>query len=313
MFKESYNPLTKEHTEIKVCAEGELRMNIVRMILKEAGGRFENAAGAIDSKDNMFRGSSGNAISDKLGGGGNNNPVMAQEETQTEETTETPATETTPEVDTASTTDATEETETFSDERLKDGYSDYKNSYRKMESKPLAGKLRNLDLDPMSQKSVTSNGSSGGGMGGMMKMFQGFGGGAGGEGAEGAGDMGADMGDMADAADAASDERLKRIFGDNEDAIKCFADINAIKFTYNDKAHEIPGSEEKGVDNDPHYGVKAQELAENPLTQTAVSKDPISEYLQVDTKELTMANTAIISEICKRILIIEKVLGIKVV
>jgi hypothetical protein len=283
------------------------------MILKEAGGRFENAAGAIDSKDNMFRGSSGNAISDKLGGGGNNNPVMAQEETQTEETTETPATETTPEVDTASTTDATEETETFSDERLKDGYSDYKNSYREMEGKPLAGKLKNLDLDPMSQKPATS-GSSGSGMnmGAMSKFMGSFGGGSG---AEGAGDAASsvDAGDMADAADAASDERLKRIFGDNEDAIKCFANINAIKFTYNDKAHEIPGSEEKGVDNDPHYGVKAQELAENPLTQTAVSKDPISEYLQVDTKELTMANTAIISEICKRILIIEKVLGIKVV
>jgi hypothetical protein len=59
--------------------------------------------------------------------------------------------------------------------------------------------------------------------------------------------------------------------------------------------------------------VKAQELAENPLTQTVVKKDPLSDYLEVDTKELTMANTAIISEICKRILIIEKVLGIKVV
>lgn len=282
-------------------------MNIVRMILKEAGGRFENAAGAINSKDNMFRGSSGNAVSDKLGGGENSNPVMAQEETQTEET---PATETTtPETDTSTTTDVTEETETFSDERLKDGY----NSYRKMESKPLAGKLRNLDLDPMSQKPATS-GSSGGGMnmGAMSKLMGSFGGGSG---AEGAGDAASsvDAGDMADAADAASDERLKRIFGDDEDAIKCFANINAIKFTYNDKAHDIPGSEDKGVDNDPHYGVKAQELAENPLTESAVSKDPISEYLQVDTKELTMANTAIISEICKRILIIEKVLGIKVV
>ena len=89
-------------------------MNIVRMILKEAGGRFENAAGAINSKDNMFRGSSGNAISDKIGGGENNNPVMAQEETQTEETVETPTTETTtPETDTSTTT---EETETFSDD-----------------------------------------------------------------------------------------------------------------------------------------------------------------------------------------------------
>ena len=283
-------------------------MNIVRMILKEAGGRFENAAGAINSKDNMFRGSSGNAISDKIGGGENNNPVMAQEETQTEETVETPNAETTtPETDTSTTTDVTEETETFSDERLKDGY----NTYKKLETEPLSGKLKNLDLS-VSPKMNTSGGG-GMNMGGMSKLMGSFGGGS--EGADMGGDAASsvDAGDMADVADAASDERLKRIFGDNEDAIKCFANINAIKFTYNDKAHDIPGSEDKGVDNDPHYGVKAQELAENPLTESAVSKDPISEYLQVDTKELTMANTAIISEICKRILIIEKVLGIKVV
>jgi hypothetical protein len=110
-----------------------------------------------------------------------------------------------------------------------------------------------------------------------------------------------------------SDERLKNIFGDNEDAIKAFAKINAIEFTYNDKAKEIPNGESNGVDDDKHFGVKAQELAENPLTESAVKKDPLSEYLEVDTKELTMANTAIISEICKRILILEKVLGIKVV
>lgn len=110
-----------------------------------------------------------------------------------------------------------------------------------------------------------------------------------------------------------SDERLKNIFGDNEDAIKVFANLNAIKFTYNDKAKEIPDSEGKGVDDDMHYGLKAQDLAKNPLTESAVKKDPLSDYLEVDTKELTMANTAIISEICKRILIIEKVLGIKVV
>lgn len=284
-------------------------MNVIKMILKEAGGRFENAAGAIDSKDNMFRGSSGNAISDKIGGGEQNNPVMSEEEQTTTESIETPAT--TENVEVADTSD---NEQIMSDGNLKNGYADYKNTYKELESRPLSGKLKNLDLNPMSQKPTTSNGSGGGGMGGMMQMFQGMGG----SGAEGAGDMGggADMGDMADAgdaADAASDERLKRIFGDNEDAIKCFADINAIKFTYNDTAHDIPGGEDKGVDNDPHYGVKAQELAENPLTESAVSKDPISEYLQVDTKELTMANTAIISEICKRILIIEKVLGIKVV
>jgi len=288
-------------------------MNIVRMILKEAGGRFENAAGAINSDDNMFKGSSGNAVSDKLGGGENNNPIMAEEEQTSTETVETPSTDNAEVSDTTASDVADSNDENImSDGNLKDGY----NSYRKLEKEPLSGKLKNLDLNPMSQKPTTSSGSGGGGMGGMMQMFQGMGGGA--DSAGGA-DMGADMGDMGDmadagdAADAASDERLKRIFGDNEDAIKCFADIDAIKFTYNDKAHDIPGGEEKGVDNDPHYGVKAQELAENPLTESAVSKDPISEYLQVDTKELTMANTAIISEICKRILIIEKVLGIKVV
>ena len=121
------------------------------------------------------------------------------------------------------------------------------------------------------------------------------------------------VGKMVTSKMESSDERLKNIFGDNEDAIKVFADLDAIKFTYNDKAKEIPGSEEKGVDDDVHYGLKAQELAKNPLTESAVKKDPLSDYLEVDTKELTMANTAIISEICKRILIIEKVLGIKVV
>ena len=297
-------------------------MNIVKMILKEAGGRMQNAAGSIGSKDNMFEGSSGNAISDKLGGGQNNNPVGNNEEGQ--ESTETPATEEQSaeqtekpqeEVFGADNTDTDTDIKPDSDERLKDGYS----TYHVLESKPLAGRLRNLDLDPTSSKPVTTGGNNASGVMNMIKGFQG----AGGEGSEGAGDMGGagdmagDMGDMAegagDAASAASDERLKRIFGDDEDAIKAFAAIDAIKFTYNDKAHEIDPNGNHGVDSDPHYGVKAQELAANPLTESAVSKDPISEYLQVDTKELTMANTAIISEICKRILIIEKVLGIKVV
>ena len=283
-------------------------MNIVRLILKEAGGRFKNAGGAIDSESNMFAGSSGNAPSDKIGmGTSGKNPFASEDEEK--EAAPSPVEETntsTPEADTTDVS-ADDAGEIMSDGNLK--------TYKQMESQPLKGRLKNLQLDPMK---AMSKGSGGGGMniGGMANMIKGFGGFGGG--AEGA-DMGADasdMGDMADAADAAdaaSDERLKRIFGDNEDAIKCFANINAIEFTYNDKAHDIPGGAEKGIDDDPHYGVKAQELAENPLTQTAVSKDPISEYLQVDTKELTMANTAIISEICKRILIIEKVLGIKVV
>lgn len=119
------------------------------------------------------------------------------------------------------------------------------------------------------------------------------------------------MGDMGGSVPN-SDERLKRIFGDDEDAIKAFSKINAIKFEYNDKAKEIHPNGEHQVDNDPHYGVKAQDLLENPLTASTVEKDE-SGYLAVNTPELTMANSAVISEICKRLLIIEKVLGIKVV
>lgn len=289
-------------------------MNIVRMILKEAGGRAENAAGAINSKNNMFAGSSGNAMSDKLTGGENNNPIQdTNEGTENAETVDT-STEM-PEAETTD-TNADTDTETFSDENLKT-YQNYKKE-NPSDLQTMKGKLKNLDLNPTSQKSVTSNGSGGGGMGAMSNMFSGIMGASGG-GAEGGADMGADAGDMgdmadaADGADAASDERLKNIFGDNEDAIKCFARINAIEFTYNDKAKDIPGGEEKGIDDDTHYGVKAQELAENPLTESAVKKDPISDYLTIDIKELTTANTAIISEICKRILILEKILGVKVV
>lgn len=276
------------------------------MILKEAGGRFENAAGAIDNKSNMFAGSSGNAVSDKLGGGESNNPIAQQEETQEETPAETPTETTTPEVTEESGNMGDEQS--FSDGNLKDTYNSYKTG-----SSTLKGKTKNLDLDPMSSKPSTSGAKVGGG---MSSMFKGIMGADSGSGTEGAGDVGADAGDMADAgdaADAASDTRLKNIFGDNEDIIKTFAKINAIEFTYNDKAKEIPGSENKGVDDDVHFGIKAQELAENPLTASAVSKDPNSGYLQVDTKELTTTNSAVISEICKRLEIIEKVLGIKVV
>lgn len=259
---------------------------MVRMILKEVGGRLENAGGSIKSDSNMFEGSSGNAPSDKLGlGSGGKNPVMesSSEEFNIDETE-------TPEVETAD-VDTEDAAEIMSDENLK-------------YSKQLKGRLKNLELDPMKASGKSSGGMNIGGMANLMKGMGSFGDNA---------DMASDMGDMADVADVASDERLKRIFGDDEDAISAFAKINAIKFIYNETAKEIPGGEKKGVDEDPHYGVKAQELAENSLTESAVKKDPISDYLEVDTKELTMANTAIISEICKRILIIEKVLGIKVV
>lgn len=109
-----------------------------------------------------------------------------------------------------------------------------------------------------------------------------------------------------------SDERLKRIFGDNQDAVQAFARLDSIKFTYNDKAKEVHPDGENGVDNDQHYGIKAQDLEKNPYTTAVVSEDA-NGYKQIDPAELTSVNTAVIAEICKRLLIIEKVLGIKVV
>lgn len=312
-------------------------MNLVRMILKEAGGRMQNAAGAINSDDNMFAGSSGNAPSDKmLGQKENQNPIMEQEETQTE----------TPEVDTStvSETDTEEAGELMSDEKLK-------------------GKLKDLKLSITPKMKM---GGMGGGIGNIAGMF------GGGEGAEDMGEMAEGAGDaMSDeriknyvdpgdtggyekdkirnkvenksaiqkgrvynrdsaknytrihhgknghgetftVKDIPSDERIKNIFGDNEDAIKAFAKIDAIEFVYNNKAKEIPDGEAKGIDEDPHYGIKAQDLAENPFTASTVKQDE-SGYLKVDTKELTMANSAVISEICKRLEIIKKILNIKVV
>ena len=121
----------------------------------------------------------------------------------------------------------------------------------------------------------------------------------------------ADMGNIA--GGIGSDERIKNIFGENEDIIKTFAKIKAIQFTYNDKAKEIPDGENKGVDDDVHLGIKAQDLEANPLTASAVKEDPSTGYKLVDTKELTAANSAVISELCRRIEILEKILGVKVV
>lgn len=109
-----------------------------------------------------------------------------------------------------------------------------------------------------------------------------------------------------------NEERIKRIFGDNEDIIKTFAKIDAIKFDYTDEAKEMFPDGQQNVDSDVHVGVKAQDLAENPVTSAVVEKDG-NDILHVNTEELTMANSAVLSEICKRIEVIEKILGIKAV
>lgn len=104
-----------------------------------------------------------------------------------------------------------------------------------------------------------------------------------------------------------SDERCKRLFGENcGDLLDCVSKLNSYVFEYNEKAKSIPGSENKGVDDDIHVGILAQELAANPATAAAVEEDPLSGYLQVDTKELTMAEMAILTAMAKRIKALEE-------
>lgn len=101
-----------------------------------------------------------------------------------------------------------------------------------------------------------------------------------------------------------SDEQLKNKSVFNDDIIDLFSKINAYDFAYTDKAKDLYLGN-KGVDNDEHVGVMAQELQQNPITDSTVSKDE-NGYLSIDTKELTMADTAVLSDVCKRLLQVEE-------
>ena len=108
-----------------------------------------------------------------------------------------------------------------------------------------------------------------------------------------------------------ADERLNHIFGDNEDIINTFAKIDAIEFKYKHKADNVPMGEALGIDDDVHLGIKAQDLEKSPITESIVTEDEQGNKM-IDTKELTAANSAVISEICKRLQVIENILGIEV-
>lgn len=101
-----------------------------------------------------------------------------------------------------------------------------------------------------------------------------------------------------------SDEQLKNKSVFNDDIIDLFSKINAYDFAYTDKAKDLYLGN-KGVDNDEHVGVMAQELQQNPITDSTVAKDE-NGYLSIDTKELTMADTAVLSDVCKRLLQVEE-------
>ena len=103
-----------------------------------------------------------------------------------------------------------------------------------------------------------------------------------------------------------SDERLKEIYGDSisDRILEDFAKIAAIDFTYNSNARELYGNT-NGVDDKEHTGVKAQDLESQKSTKSVVEEDE-NGYKTVDTQQLTMTNTAAISELSRRVLELEE-------
>lgn len=108
------------------------------------------------------------------------------------------------------------------------------------------------------------------------------------------------------AASAMSDIFLKEVYKDNIDdqIIENFSKISAIDFKYKpDAQKEYAGC--CGVDNKEHIGVIAQELEANPATAGTVETNEKGDK-QVNTAQLTMADTAAIAELSRRVLALEE-------
>ena len=98
----------------------------------------------------------------------------------------------------------------------------------------------------------------------------------------------------------ASDETLKNLYPDmGEDILNAFRKIRSCEFTYTPEAIEKTKVEIlPGVDEDAHMGVSAQDV-EAVLPEAVV--DNGSGHKLVDTKEMTMANTAAIAELARQL------------
>lgn len=100
---------------------------------------------------------------------------------------------------------------------------------------------------------------------------------------------------------AMSDERCKELFG-STNLIDAIAEIDAYRFKYKPGAEEINPS---ATPDKEHVGVLAQDLAANPVTQSAVVQDE-NGFLEVDTKELTMTTFALVTQLAKRLQALEE-------
>lgn len=80
-----------------------------------------------------------------------------------------------------------------------------------------------------------------------------------------------------------------------DEMIENFAKIKTLDFHYKPEIAEAIG------DDKQHVGVSAQNLEENPITEGCVEELEDGTKI-VDTRHLTAANTAVLSEVCKALM-----------
>ena len=91
--------------------------------------------------------------------------------------------------------------------------------------------------------------------------------------------------------------KIEKLFG--KDLVDTFARINSYSFNYTDEAQA-----EYGVDAKTNIGVMAQELETNPVTEnTVITDDNGTKHLV--TEKLAAVDTAVLAEVCKRLVAIE--------
>ena len=113
--------------------------------------------------------------------------------------------------------------------------------------------------------------------------------------------------EVAEGDNIISDCRLKELFG-TDDIVKLFSHINSYEFKYTPKALRLYNGT-KGVDEGTNIGVMAQELEENPVTENTVIDDE-NGYKNIETNKLAAADTAVLADVCKRLIAIEEKLGL---
>lgn len=107
-------------------------------------------------------------------------------------------------------------------------------------------------------------------------------------------------GGMSGAGKAFSDDNLKCKYSKDADVVlEAYRNLDAIIYKYNNEAHQIE-DDTGSIDNDVHLGVKAQDIERQPVLSSAVSTSE-NGYKEVDIKEMTLANTAAISELVKKV------------